>query len=186
MNLIESEKAKYDEIWSLDDYRKYSPGLENVERFMKILAPRSGSTVIDIGCGTGEAGLALEDYGLRVKWLDLSSAALDGSIMAKDFFQMPIWSNWSRPMGYDYGFCCDVMEHIPIEFVMLSLSRIISNCNTSWLQICNLPDTFGAVYGKPLHLTVQPFTWWLERLRMLGTVTDARDLCGTSLYVVKR
>jgi hypothetical protein len=79
-----------------------------------------------------------------------------------------------------------VLEHIPPEFTMLSISKIIDSCEVSWLQICNQPDQFGAVIGKPLHLTVQPFAWWLERIRTLGVVVDARDLCGTSLYVVAR
>jgi hypothetical protein len=31
---------------------------------------------------------------------------------------------------------------------------------------------------------VQPFKWWLERLRSLGLVLDARDLCGAGLFIV--
>jgi 2-polyprenyl-3-methyl-5-hydroxy-6-metoxy-1,4-benzoquinol methylase len=187
MNLVEAERLKYDEVWSLDDYHRFSPGVDNVKRFMEVLEPRSGETLVDIGCGTGAAGLLFQnDHRLVVRWLDITDSALDPAINVQQFILQPVWGRWNRPRGFDYGFCCDVMEHIPTEFVMLSLSQIITNCRTSWFQICNLPDNFGATFGRPLHLTIQPFTWWLERLRMLGNVTDARDLCGVSMYVVKR
>lgn len=184
MNLVEAERAKYETVWAFEDYKKYSPGLENVARFLKIAQPPSQSTVIDIGCGTGGAGIELEKSGLRVNWLDITDAALDPVIDRKWFIEKPIWGDWSGT--WDYGFCCDVLEHIPPEYVMLCLDRITTNCRTSWLQVCNLPDNFGKLVGQPLHLTVQPFVWWRERLKEMGTVAEARDLCGTSLFVVQR
>jgi hypothetical protein len=33
---------------------------------------------------------------------------------------------------------------------------------------------------------VQSFAWWRDRIATLGTLTEARDLCGTGLYVVHR
>ena len=188
MNIIETERAKYSELWSdVPDYRKYSPGMENVSRFMDIVKPEPDSTLIDIGCGTGGAGLEFQRLGLSVRWLDITDAGLGDDIPCSRFIQKSLWSNWNDwKYGYDYGFCCDVMEHIPQEYTMLVIDRIISHCRVSWFQIALIPDSFGAVIGQPLHLTVKPFQWWLERLRGAGNVVDARDLAETALFVVEK
>ncbi|MDB5555420.1 MAG: Methyltransferase type 11 [Rhizobium sp.] len=185
-----SERAKYDEIWGHAEYKKFSPGLENVERFINVLEPYAMASLIDVGCGAGVAGLEFQKIGFRVTWLDLSDAGLDQKVDRKNFIQSPIWSDqWAlrnKGLGWDYGFCCDVMEHIPTEYTTLCLDRIIKACRTTWFQIALHPDEFGAMIGKPLHLTVQPFKWWLERIASLGNVIEARDLCGTALFVVNR
>jgi len=189
MNIIETERAKYSELWSdVPDYRKYSPGMENVSRFMDIIKPKHNSTLIDIGCGTGGAGLEFKNLGLDVRWIDITDAGLHPDILRWRFLERSLWSNWNNEFkyGFDYGFCCDVMEHIPTEYTMLVIDRIISSCRTSWFQIALVPDSFGVMIGQPLHLTVRPFSWWLEHLRGAGKVTDARDLCEQALFVVEK
>jgi hypothetical protein len=182
------ERNKYAEIWSFDEYRNaFSPGLANVDRFMSVIRPDAGSTLLDVGCGSGKAGLAFQDLDLRVSWMDLTSAGLDSNVPRSQFLEAPLWSDWNtRVHVFRYGFCCDVMEHIPTEYVMLSLARIISACRTTWFQIALRPDEFGKLIGEPLHLTVRPYSWWLVRLQTLGNVVDARDLCGDGMYVVER
>ncbi len=187
MNIIDIERAKYTEIWTdVLDYRKYSPGMENVQRFIDIIKPERNSSLLDIGCGTGEAGLEFVDRGLTVSWLDITDAGLSKEISRPHFIESALWMNWERGYSFDFGFCCDVMEHIPTEFTMLVINRIVSVCSTTWFQISLQPDQFGEVIGQPLHLTVRPFGWWLERLRMAGNVIDARDLCGQALYIVDK
>lgn len=187
MNIIETERAKYKEIWTdVPDYRNHSPGMENVQRFMDIIKPERTSTLIDIGCGTGEAGLEFVEQGLIVSWLDITDAGLSKEISSHHFIESALWMNWNNRLKFGYGFCCDVMEHIPTEYTMLVINRILSACRTTWFQISLQPDQFGDAIGQPLHLTVKPFGWWLERLRMAGRVVDARDLCGQALYVVRQ
>ncbi len=185
-----AERAKYAEVWSaVAEYKHFSPGLQNVKRFMDVIKPDIGTTLIDIGCGAGVAGLEFHEYGVQVDWLDLTDAGLEPEVDRRRFIEAPIWSPWwgaKRKQGWDYGFCCDVMEHIPPEFTMLCVSRILDACRTTWFQIALVPDEFGKAIGTPLHLTVQPYKWWLERLASLGKVIDARDLCGVALYVVTR
>lgn len=179
------ERAKYAEIWSFDEYREAnSPGLINVDRFMSVLQPKAGASVVDIGCGSGRAGLELQKRGLEVSWVDLTAAGLNLEVDRGRFTEAPLWSHWGN--GFDYGFCCDVLEHIPTEYTMLALDRIIKSCGTAWLQIALRPDEFGKLIGEPLHLTVRPFAWWLVRLASLGKVVDARDLCGDGLFIVER
>lgn len=189
MNLAEIERAKYAQIWStVPDYRNYSPGAENVQRFLDVLNPESAESVLDIGCGTGIAGVELAKRGLHVCWLDITDAGLLPEVPRGRFLQAPLWSHWTTHWrhGFAYGFCCDVMEHIPTEYSTLVVDRIVSACRTTWFQIALVPDVFGATIGQPLHLTVKPFGWWLERLRIAGDVIDARDLCEQALFVVRR
>src|SRR6266478_2401421 len=108
MNMIDVERAKYTEIWrDVPAYRAYSPGMENVSRFMRVMNPERGSTLIDIGCGTGEAGLELERLGLDVHWIDITDAGLHPDISRSKFIQATLWENWRGRYWYDYGFCCD-------------------------------------------------------------------------------
>jgi SAM-dependent methyltransferase len=189
MSLVDTERAKYAELWTdVPDYRKYSPGMENVSRFMDIIKPEKKSTLLDVGCGTGDAGLEFARLGMNVRWIDITDAGLNKDIPRDHFIQAPLWMDWERNLilSYDYGFCCDVMEHIPTEYTMLVIDRIISVCEITWFQIALVPDQFGAVIGKSLHLTVKPFGWWLERLQSAGNIIDARDLCGQALYVVEK
>lgn len=179
------ERDKYREIWSFPEYSEFSPGGENVQRFLNVLTPPPAALVLDIGCGRGNAGLGLQAAGLTVKWLDITDAALDPSIPRDRFIQAPLWDDWANGRRWNYGFCCDVMEHIPPEYVMLCIERIVRACAISWFHIHNGADEFGKVIGEPLHLTVRPFLWWLIRLNTVGKVVDARDLCGTSLYIVE-
>jgi len=183
------ERDKYAEIWAFEQYRKAnSPGEENVARFMSVMQPEQGSVILDIGCGSGIAGQKFGEHGLDPWWLDITPAALNPDIDRRRFIEAPLWADWPSKHGsWDYGFCCDVLEHIPPVYTMLCIERILSGCHVAWLQISNLPDKFGpALFGQPLHLTVQPYSWWLVHLATVGVVIDARDLCGSSLFVVTR
>jgi 2-polyprenyl-3-methyl-5-hydroxy-6-metoxy-1,4-benzoquinol methylase len=184
------ERAKYAEIWAFPEYQAaHSPGLENVDRFIEVMKPKPFSTIADIGCGSGKAGLAFQrQANMQAHWVDLTAAGLDPEVDRSRFTETPLW-NWrkTRALAYDYGFCCDVLEHIPTEYTMLCIARILENCRTAWLQISLQPDNFGPkLLGEPLHLTVRPYDWWLIRIATLGEVVDARDLCGVGLYVVER
>jgi hypothetical protein len=79
-----------------------------------------------------------------------------------------------------------VLEHIPTEYVMLCIDRILSRCDLAWLQIALRPDEFGARIGRTLHMTVRSHSWWLGRLATIGKVKEAHDLKSDGLYVVER
>lgn len=189
MQINQVEYDKYTELWrDFPEYRDYSPGMENVQRFLDVMPLiKRGQSLIDVGCGTGVAGLEFANHGLLVNWIDITDAGLLPAVPRKSFTKAELWAPWHRlnKYGYDYGFCCDVMEHIPPEYTMLVIDRILAACRTVWFQIALTPDRFGAAIGQPLHLTVKPFTWWRDRLASLGNVIEARDLCGVAMFVVK-
>jgi len=190
-SIADSERDKYRRVWELPDYYKNSPGLTNVERFRKLMCPSIGASLIDVGCGTGGAGLELQDKGLSVWWLDITDAALDDKINRDRFIELPLWSpRWRAwaPIGkkWDYGFCCDVMEHMPPEYSLLALDRILSACRICWFQIALFQDGFGDVIGERLHLTVRPFEWWRDAFKAIGAeLIEARHLLQNALYVAE-
>ena len=181
------ERAKYARMWAIDDYHGHSPGKIWASRLGGLVDLKPDQTVIDLGCGAGEAAAALEALGLDVAQVDL--ADFRGTDNNRPFRAAPLWSDWSFPgrfMRADYGFCCDVMEHIPPEYVMLVLERIRANCQAVFFSIAHLPDRCGAMIGEPLHLTLRPFEWWRDRIgEQMGEVLDGRDLMGDSMFYVR-
>lgn len=185
---VAEERAKYDAMWSHQDYAAWSPGLDNVARFMSVIDPPRGRSLVDFGCGDGRAGLEFQKRGLRPFWIDLTDAGLVAEVPRARFRAQPLWERIDPPSKgarFDYGFCCDVMEHIPTEYVMLTLQRMLDACELLWLQIALVEDAYGHVIGTPLHLTVRPFRWWLERIASVARVEDARDLLECGLYVAR-
>jgi hypothetical protein len=64
MDIVNKERAKYTQLWAeVPEYRAYSPGLENVARFTGLLKPPVKASLVDLGCGAGEAGLAFSEIG---------------------------------------------------------------------------------------------------------------------------
>ena len=182
MSVTELEKEKYDRMWMVDDYRANSPGARFVPLFLELMA-HDGQTVLDAGCGTGRAGQALAAAGYNVTLMDLSPSALE--VPDLPFIEGCLWDAEAYPCRFDLAFCCDTLEHIPTEFTMLVIQRLLDHADSVFLSICTEPDNFGIRIGEPLHLTVQPFTWWRDHLRELGDVVEARDLGLTSVFVVK-
>lgn len=202
MQIAEAEREKYATIWSMPGYETFSPGEDNAERFLSVLKPAPGATVLDAGCGAGKGGLALSAAGLDVWFLDITPAGLESGrgVPIDRFIEQPLWKSIGRPVQlwgpidsssprwdaaqWDYGFCCDVMEHLPTEYAMLAARNIVDACRTTWFQIAFFHDGWGAAINDDLHLTVKPFAWWLDRLKTIGDVVDARDLCGQGIFVV--
>lgn len=181
IDLLERERSKYNAAWDLPEYSEYSPGAHFAPVFAELVpAP---ACVIDLGCGKGDGGVALAALGYDVTYLDL--VRVPGH--PEPFIEQPLWDHipWLITNGYDAGYCCDVLEHIPTEMVGLVLHRIADATEQTFFSIGLTADVFGQRIGEPLHLTVRPFTWWRDLLKMFGTVLDARDLGNTGLYFVK-
>lgn len=144
--------------------------------FRQIVKKRG--TLLDIGCGTGRAGEKLNDGGWQVTLMDFAENAPEVQL---PFIRQCLWSRWGS-QRWDYGYCCDVMEHLPPEKVNAALKNIFAHCDNVFFSIHFDEDQFGAVIGHPLHLTVQPFTWWRDKLGEYSTVKDARDLIGMGTF----
>jgi SAM-dependent methyltransferase len=198
--ILQEEAALYSTAWAMGGYGDFSPGERHAEIFSE-LVPRP-ATVLDAGCGSGKGAAALLARGYHVAACDLT---LDGVEDLLDLAQrIPIttaclWHDLSQVAymakaynptlfsgrGFDWAFCCDVMEHIEPQFTMLVVQQLLNIVQRGvFFSIALVPDQFGFFAGEPLHKTVQSFDWWKQSLGELGQVVDARDLGNTGTYLV--
>lgn len=185
----QQDTAKYAELWaSLPAYGVHAPGLDVLPVFQSV-APAPAS-VLDAGAGSGQASVALRDAGYDVTLCDLTPEGLCAEARTLPFHTACLWKplrSQVRKGRFDYVYCVDVLEHIPPQFTMLAIDQMLAVATKGvFLGIALVPDQFGVWMGGPLHLCVQPFTWWRDCLRELGTVVEARDLLHRGLYMVTR
>lgn len=165
------ERPKYARMWAKEEYRKDAPGEALVPVFVQRAMPRWGASVIDFGCGTGRPGMALLQAGMRVTMLDFAGNCLDDAVRAalcddlrftKHDLEDPI------PLAAEFGFCADVMEHVPTDKVDVVFANILRAAKNCFFAIATVDDRLGGLIGEQLHLTVKPGAWWRERLEALG------------------
>lgn len=185
------EAALYQEVWAgLDHYGDLSPGEQWAEAFLVMTHGHVGDTVLDAGCGSGKGAIKLGQRGFVVTLCDLTDEGLVAEARALPFFSACLWDDLRHDRnpywGVDWVYCCDVLEHIPMEFSMLAIARMLAVAKRGlFLSITFVPDCFGALLGRPLHQTVQPYQWWKERLGELGDVVETRDLLASGLFLVR-
>jgi len=172
-----TEKEKYEKMWAIDDYRTVSPGEQMAQLFLSQAKILPDSTVIDFGCGTGRGGLMIALFGKAiVTLLDFAENALDEEVRNAtvsqphriSFVQADL--NDPIPVMASYGYCTDVMEHIPPDEVDTVLTNIMRAAPHIFFNISTVDDVMGERIGHPLHLTVEPFEWWAKKLREHGAV----------------
>lgn len=184
--LTEKERERYETIWSVPEYRETSPGERSASILGMVDTPKPGETLIDFGCGKGAGGQKLAQmYGLQITYLDL--VKVEGC--PDPHIQQSLWNPIPLPKGgkkWNYGFCCDVMEHFPPEFTMLAARNMLDVCERVLFIPSFISDDQGPKHtGDPLHLTVEGFIWWRDRFQELGTLLDGRDLLGRGVYYVE-
>jgi hypothetical protein len=185
--VADAERALYEDVWSLPEYRKWSPGVEAIPRFLRLTgAQPNGARVIDFGCGSGAASLALRDLGFDPCMIDQTDAGLLPEARTIPYRLQSLWQPVPEEIEAALGFSCDVLEHIPTEFTALTIATMADAVGTLYLEISTEPDGCGVLVGQTLHKTVQPFSWWLALCREIGTVTQAVDLLHRAAFVVIR
>ncbi len=178
-----SEHQKYETMWSLPEYRQWSPGEDAVDEFFELVKPLG--LVIDFGCGTGRAAIKIEERGCEVIAIDFASNCLDHAARGLRFFTMDM----SKPMPFHapYGFCTDVMEHIPTDQVEAVVGNIMGCAQTVFFQISAVDDAFGNRINQKLHLTVQSMEWWRRLFEKLGYIVSfSEEKDRNSQFVVSR
>lgn len=181
-----SEQAIYEQIWSFDQYRAVAPGELVAQTFVEQARPKPGCMVIDFGAGTGRGALMLAILGgLKVTMIDFAANCLDPDIRQGLETQPDILKfvqadlTQPIPIAAPYGFCTDVMEHIPPGDVDIVLKHILGAAEHVFFQISCTDDSCGVLVGHALHLTVQPYEWWLKKLQERNAVIHWSKDYGT-------
>jgi hypothetical protein len=174
---VNPELSKYQRMWDIPDYRTVSPGEHWAQLFLQQAKPPRDSEAIDFGCGTGRGAWMLCLFGnMRVKMIDFAANCLDHEVAESCITQASRISfevgDLTKPIAAKaaYGYCCDVMEHIPPQDVATVLANILDSANHVFFGIATEPDVMGERIGEQLHLTVQPLAWWVDQLKALGAV----------------
>lgn len=160
------ERDAYRLMWQYEAYRRVSPGEHLVDTFMEVARPAPDSNVIDFGCGTGRASIALKAKGLNPLLVDFADNCRDMEAILLPFFETDLAK--PIPLSAPYGFCADVMEHIPPEDVTAVVNNIMASAEKVFFQISTRPDAMGALINRPLHLSVRPAAWWCDLFERLG------------------
>jgi hypothetical protein len=179
-----TEKAKYEQIWAHDQYRSVSPGEHSALLFKKIVNPEKGQTCIDFGCGTGRGGSALAVFcKLNVTLMDFAGNCLDQDTreLIEEFPDKLkfVEHDLTKPSDLRamYGYCTDVMEHIPPHEVDQVLDTILSSAKKVFFQISCEDDQLGVLIGQPLHLSVHNHEWWRKKLEDQGCIIRWEQDC---------
>ena len=185
----DGEQAKYEKMWAIDAYRNYAPGEGAASMFLELASPSPRDTVIDFGAGTGRGALMITLLGgCKVHMLDFAENCLDEDLKNALYTQAHVLKfskhDLRTPVPFiaEYGFCTDVMEHIPPQDVDAVLHHILKAARNVFFQISTQPDHFGQEIGEHLHLTVQPYEWWLAKMKEQEAVvqwsSDGNGICG--------
>lgn len=165
------EREKYQEMYASGKYHDVNHGLRLLSEVTRASdAPNLiGKRVLDAGCGTGEAVLALHEAGADAYGFDIAGNCLKPEVVPRtdQFYLGCLWEMPLEIMGhFDYCFCADVMEHIPEEKVGAVFAQLFEACDTLYFRICTREEKFGhRVIGKDLHITVHEFEWWMKAAR---------------------
>jgi len=187
-----AERAKYEKMWAFQQYREVAPGESAATLFLSQARPKAGSEVIDFGAGTGRGALMLALLGgCKVKMLDFAENCLDEDVRNALTTQAHVLSfdlhdlNKPAKVSAQYGYCTDVMEHIPPQDVDRVLRNILKAAQHVFFQISCTDDACGALIGEPLHLSVHPYSWWHKKFQELDcTIHWSRDDGHTAIFYV--
>lgn len=176
----EQAKEMYEMLYSTGNYGKFgsisdSDGRVDIERY---LDPESEyywgkfESILDVGCGRGDAVKELQDRGYEaygVDIADLSGIWRDKGIV--DYcYSAPAHKMLDEDNAFDVVMCCDVMEHINPDMVDKTLDEIfrVSGKNLFFSIACCEETPVKNKFNISLHKTIMPPVWWMNRLKEKG------------------
>lgn len=169
------EQSKYVEMWNSPVYRKTAPGELHVDAAIEALGMHPGESVIDFGCGTGRGAQAFRDMGYQVTAVDFAPNCLDPEVRVP-FVQSCLWD--MPPLVATWGYCTDVMEHIPQDKVCDVLQGIRDRVLGCYFSIATGEDNLGHIAGRKLHLTLMTAEQWAEVLGRYWTTLKITETEG--------
>jgi cyclopropane fatty-acyl-phospholipid synthase-like methyltransferase len=120
--------------------------------------------VLDYGCGRGPFVSALTYFGVNCVGFDSSQIAVDSPVFGAEGL---LRSTLPDECSFDLVTCIDVMEHVPIELMVATLTEILSKSNKFALfSICMLDDP--NFEKDETHVTKRSKEWWIHLISGFG------------------
>lgn len=159
-DLSKIEHEKYERVWESAAYRKISPGMLDCEKALGLMGMLPDDTLYDFGAGPGRATSWFLDQNIHATAIDIARNALEDAWVP--FVHASLWALPAKLPVADWGYCCDVMEHIPREKVNDVFRNIRAKTSQGvYFNIATRKDNMGPkLIGSPLHLVVESGEWW--------------------------
>jgi hypothetical protein len=173
----------YQLMWMFPDYGDRSPGARVADFYLEKFNPQG--TIIDFGSGSGRASIRFEERGRDPILVDFAD-----NCRIKEAEHLPFLVHDLAdeiPLNETFGFCADVMEHVPTDQVDIVIKNIMSAAEKVFFQISTSDCNWGQRIGVNLHITIKPHQWWLDLFERLGfTVSFDQDIVAASVFYVER
>ena len=166
---LEAEKIKYDLSYSGSNYVNYSHSSDCAEKIAKL-----GQNILEVGCGDGRGVRKLVEMGRNAEGCDISTNVKkywDGI----EHLCIGGVTAWDLPYGdnsFDVISACDVMEHIPPNFLFEVMDEFARVASKLFLKIAFAPSGEKIKGRIEPHLSIYPPTYWKDFLIENGWDVD--------------
>lgn len=146
-------------------------------------------SAVDIGCGSGAGMVLLEQSGIkRVVGVDIAGyvvkqvQGLGFEAHNADCRQL---ASLFGKREFDLLWSCDMLEHLPPEWVHPALEAMHHICaKTALFNISTRSSLTRDDDGGDLHLTVQPDSWWRQMLDQAGFAEQRSEVRRDELRIM--
>jgi SAM-dependent methyltransferase len=159
MNIPKENESLYRTMHNTSPaYRENNWGLDTLPQWIDKL--KKPASILEIGCGNGKLCNLLSDMGYDVTGLDLIESNYDRKKYKFIKHDIELGLLPFKDNEFDYCVSFDVLEHLPekwIEQFIFDTARVSREIVVT-----------AACYGEaPLHLTVKPVEWWIEKFNRI-------------------
>lgn len=126
-------------------------------------------SMLDVGCGVGQAQAFFHSLGVTTLGIDGSARVLAHHVLREDAFLLydlcvgPLL----LPEKYDFVWCCELAEHLDEKYVNNVITTLVANCRKV-LGFCAAPKGAGGHH----HVNCQDPPYWIELLEKAGMKHD--------------
>ena len=172
-----SQRALFDDVAELYDATRQSYPNEIVEMIVRTAGLEPGSSVLEIGCGTGQLTRKLAGRGLDITAIDIGPAMVAGAKCnvadPKIAFQVSSFEEFEASQAFDLIVSATAFHWVDPELGLAKAARLLRP--SGWLALL----TTGERYNEPLRSAVREL--WAKYNP--GQANWPRELHGPSPYV---
>lgn len=138
----------------------------------KLISQFAATSLLDFGCGKG---YQYSKERVHEKYFNCILPSLyDPGV--PEYSQMPEGK-------FDGVFTCDVMEHIPEEYIDEVLTQIYSKANKFvFISTSDIPAHAVLPNGENAHVTLKPCSWWIEKIKPFSEIPTMFVIRGNDRY----